>query len=137
MNNCLRLWSLGLGLLAAGPVFSAEPLPWPDETAPAESVLKKSTRLIREKAGIAQGKNPANKEHGAKNGEPGLAPVDRPEDMLQLEPIIVHGQPVPALPPTLHETRVQEFLRTGTIWQGKRFKFWFTSDKGLMLTFPW
>ena len=136
MNNCFRLWSLGLGLLAAGPVFGAEPLPWPDETAPAESVLQKSTRLIREKAGAAPVKVPAGSEQGTKSGEP-LPPKDRPEDMLQLDPFIVHGQPVPALPPTLHETRVQEFLRTGTIWQGKRFKIWFASDKGLMLTFPW
>lgn len=137
MNNCFRLWSLGLGLLATGPVFGAEPLPWPDETAPVESVLKKSTRLIREKAEVTPVKSPSSLEQGAKNGEPSVSSKDHPEDMLQLEPIIVHGQPIPLLPSALHETRVQEFLRTGTIWQGKRFKFWFTSDKGLMLTFPW
>lgn len=137
MNNCFRLWSLGLGLLAAGPLPGAEPLPWPDATAPAESVLQKSTRLIREKASSAQVKSPVSGEQGAKSGEPSLAQADHPEDMLQLDPFIVHGQPVPLLPPALHETRVQEFLRTGTIWQGKRFKIWFASDKGLMLTFPW
>jgi hypothetical protein len=141
MNNCFRLWSLGLGLLAAGPVFGAEPLPWPDETAPAESVLKKSSRLIREKTGLPTSSSTPSPITHNPAAEDLAPPADRPEDMLQLEPFIVHGRQVPVLPPALHETPVQEFVRTGALWEkvGRKFKtkFWFASDKGLMLSFSW
>ncbi len=137
MNSCLRLWSLGLGLLAAGPAIGAEPLPWPDESAPAESVLKKATELIREEAGKSPAASPAITEEKAKGPQPSLAPTEMPADVLQLKPVIVHGTPPALIPPAIRETPAAKFFRTGTIWQGKRSKFWLTGDKGLMFTIFW
>lgn len=132
MKTCFRLWSLGLGLLAFRLVLSAEPLPWPDDAAPAESVLKKSARLILEKAG-----RPGLPEKPA----PVLPPKDSPEDVLQLEPFIVHGPQGPALPPALHETPLATYIRTGNLWEkiGRKIttEIFCRPDKGLGLSFSW
>lgn len=141
MNTCYRLWSLGLGLMAACPVLLAQPLPWPADTAPAESVLKKTARLIREDAGIAQGKAPASREQGAKSGEPNLAPEDNPENVVVLDTMVVREKKALAIPPALHETPVAKYLRTGNFWQriGHRFtsEIFCRPDKGIGLSFSW
>ncbi len=137
MKSGSRLWPLGLALLAASPAIGAEPLPWPDEIARTESVMKKTTELLRAEAGIPPATSPAVTEDQTKNRKPGPESAERPADVLQLEPVIVHGKQPALIPPAVRETPAAKFFRTGTIWQGKRFKFWIAGDKGLMLTFPW
>ncbi|HEX2862041.1 MAG TPA: hypothetical protein VHN79_10395 [Lacunisphaera sp.] len=70
------------------------------------------------------------------------ADVEEPQGaMLELEPMIVDGQRVKPLPPPWRETRVQEVLRTGTVWEkvGARFtqRFWMQGDRGIMFTVSW
>ncbi|MES1168513.1 MAG: hypothetical protein ABUL61_05020, partial [Oleiharenicola lentus] len=60
-------------------------------------------------------------------------------EILVLEPLVVTGKV--DLPPPVHETRVQEFFRTGTLWEkvGSKFtrKFWVKGDRGIMFTLSW
>jgi hypothetical protein len=132
MQISCRLWSIGLVLLAAGPVIGAEPLPWPDDAAPAESALKKSAQLIREEAGRAVAPREPVRD---------LLPADKSENVVVLDKLVVREKRTPAIPPAVHETPVDKFFRTGTIAEhiGKKVttKFWFSGERGLMLSFLW
>jgi hypothetical protein len=129
--------------MAVSPAVRAQsqPQPWPSEAAPAERVLKKSTRLIRENAALTPDKNPARTEQGAASTEPGFRAADSHEGVVVLDPFIVREQRAPALPPALHEAPVRRFLRTGTIWEkvGPRFttKFGVSGDKGIFFRLSW
>jgi hypothetical protein len=70
-------------------------------------------------------------------------PVPRSNDgsTLELEPMIVEGKRVKPIPAPLRETKVQELLRTGVVWEnvGPRFsqRFWMKGDRGVMFTVSW
>jgi hypothetical protein len=70
-------------------------------------------------------------------------PMPRGNDggTLELEPMVVEGKRVKAIPPPVRETKVQELLRTGVVWEnaGARFtqRFWMKGDRGIMFTVSW
>ena len=72
-----------------------------------------------------------------------LKPVEAPptqehsEASIELPAFIVREKRPPALPPRLKETELQQFFRTGTLFETRSgLKLWMKGDKGLMLTFP-
>jgi hypothetical protein len=87
--------------------------------------------LIREQAGIVRSE-PAREENSA---------AANAEETLRLAPMIVEGRRELALPPPVKENRVQEVLRTGTLWKkvGPRFtkRFWVKGDEGIAFTLSW
>ena len=140
MKTYRRLSSLGLvGLMALGPVLDAPPQVVPADPVPKESVVQKTTRLIRYDAYFANAIEPPV--------APNLAPaadhpvVDNPDQAVVFDTLVVREKRIPVLPPVVHETTVAEVLRTGTLWEriGHRFstRFWARGDKGLMLTLSW
>ncbi|MGC4072633.1 MAG: hypothetical protein QM760_08960 [Nibricoccus sp.] len=62
------------------------------------------------------------------------APIEIPEDVVLLDPLETTDKKIPdffpAHPP---ETKFEEFVRTGTIWEKGRIRFWAKGDQGLML----
>jgi hypothetical protein len=134
VKTCFHLWSLGLGLIVAGPILceQPQPLPWPTARAPAESVSKKAARLIWEKAGLP---------NVPEKPESNFPPAESREEVLQLAPMVVREPRPPALPPSLHEAPVRKFLRTGTVWEkvGPKFttKFGVSGDKGIFFRLSW
>jgi hypothetical protein len=71
--------------------------------------------------------------------KPVVAPPtpEHSEQTLELPAFIVREKRPPALPPPLKETQLQEFFRTGTLFETRPgIKLWMKGDKGIMLTFP-
>jgi len=138
MSFPIRIPTLALCLIVTGSIRGAPTEP----TTPAATTTAKSgpilsghihaeiTRLVRQDAGIttAVPDRPAE--------APGPQPVD--EEIVVLAPMTVTERIPPDLTPP-RETRAEVFFRTGTIAEhvGKKVttRFWFASDKGLMLSF--
>lgn len=72
-------------------------------------------------------------------GEPGQRANDGAT--LELEPMVVEGKRVKPIPSPVRETKAQELLRTGVVWEnaGSRFtqRFWMKGDRGIMFTVSW
>ena len=117
---------LGLALLPGG-------LP-AEETlvtakAPRTPMQLQLSRLIREEHGIAAKElAPAGEDAPVVTG-----------DTFHLEPMIVTEEKLKNLPPP--ETKMENFIRTGTIWEkiGRKFtqRFWAKGDEGIMFTLSW
>jgi hypothetical protein len=134
MKISFHLWTFGAGLMMAYPALRAEQPTQPTaDAAPAESVLKKTARLIREDVRLATAA-PAEPV-------PVLPPKDSQEEVLQLDRVFVRAPRVLGLPPVLLETPVAEFFRTGTVWErvGRKFttKVGVKGDEGVFLRFSW
>jgi hypothetical protein len=137
--------SLGLaflpGVLCAGEEVNAEvegrgtkvESPAPPASKSKTRVQDQLNRLIREEAGIA-GPVPAPEEGAAASNE-------EEKETLQLEPLTVEGKRELAWPPPLRENKVQEVMRTGTLWKkvGPRFtrRFWIKGDEGIGFSLSW
>ena len=141
MKMRFQRWSPGLGLMILGTALGVPPEVVPADAMPSESVLQKTTRLIREDAARAAAQGPADAATVAKSAGPDLALLPSPGEPLVFDPMVVHRKQVPEIPPAVHESPVTEVLRTGTFWQkiGPRFttRLWASGDKGLMLTLAW
>ena len=116
-------------LLAFGPAAKAQ-TPVAAAAPPAPSTVKaESLRLIRQDAA-------ATRQNDAKSAD--ANPTVPPDNhTLILERLVVREKRLPPLPPPPPpESKLQEVLRTGTIWQNKKgtVRFWARGDKGLMLT---
>lgn len=118
-----------------GPEPKAEGLQSAAEQAavrkPRTQVQDQLTRLIRQENGIASTVPTAEENK----------PERIAEGTLELEPMIVEGKRELAWPPPVRENRVQEVLRTGTLWErvGSRFtkRFWAKGDRGIGFTLSW
>ncbi len=62
------------------------------------------------------------------------APLETPDDVVLLDPMETTDKKIPDFfPPRPPETKFEEFVRTGTIWEKGRMRFWTKGDRGLML----
>lgn len=62
------------------------------------------------------------------------APIETPEDVVLLDPLETTDKKIPDFfPAHTPETKFEEFVRTGTIWEKGRIRFWAKGDRGLML----
>ena len=133
MKTGFRLFSFALGLMAACLALRAQLVPTVSKPAsdpppaPAGRVQHEITRLLREDAGLSS------------KADPGIPPIESPDEVLVLDPIVVTEKKTPVLPPALHETPVNAFIRTGTIAEhvGRKVttRFWFSD--ALRLSFSW
>lgn len=101
------------------------------DAKPMTRMQRQLNQVIREKAGIT-GLVPVSAADG---------PMVGGEATLLLDPMIVEGEKVKDLPAVPQENKVQEVLRTGTLWEhkGPRFtrRFWIKGDRGIGFTLSW
>ena len=137
MKSSIWFLSCGLGLAATCLDLQAEAGAAPALPKTRTRVQKLLTDLIKEDAGAPTIANPV----AASQPEASSAPAETAENTLVLDPMVVTAKKSLEIPPPLHETRVQEFFRTGTIWKkvGPRFtrEFWFRGDQGIGFTLSW
>lgn len=116
-----------LGALSSAKLSSAEPLPEPA----TRDVKNESLRLIHQDIRAREEARPAKPISNASDTASG--------EVLDLPLIMVkEKKPTPLPPPPPKELKLEEFFRTGTIWESHPggVKLWMKGDKGLMLTFP-
>jgi len=135
MKPAYRLLVVALAVAGLPTVLPAQTTAETPEATNGEARESKSymrsrlTELLKAEAGLVS-TAPVEKPVG---------PVPAPGEMLVLEPLVVTGKV--DLPPPVHETRIQEFFRTGTIWEkvGPKFtrRFWVDGGKGIGFTLSW
>jgi len=115
------------GALSSTELPGAELLPEPV----TRDVKSESLRLIQQDIRVRKGTEPV---------KPTLSsPATTSEEVLDLPDMVVREKKTPQLPsPPPKEPKLQEFFRTGTIWENRSgsVKLWIKGDKGLMLTIP-
>jgi hypothetical protein len=74
----------------------------------------------------------------AQRTRPARGPAAEGGEVLDLPKMVVTEKKPPDLTPPPKEPKLQEFFRTGTIWEARPggVKLWMKGDKGLMLTLP-
>ncbi len=116
-----------LGALSSIGLRGAELIPEPAK----RDVKSESLRLIQQDIRAREEARPARPIPSA--------PTIASEEVLHLPPMVVKEKKPPQLPsPPPKEPKLEEFFRTGTIWESRPggVKLWIKGDKGLMLTFP-
>lgn len=122
--RCVALTCL-LGALSSARLTGAELIPEPA----TREVKTELLRLIQQDIRAREKARPT----------PTNAPATAPGEVLDLPRMVVREKQPPKLPPPPpKEQKLEQFFRTGTIWESRPggVKLWMKGDKGLMLTFP-
>lgn len=129
MKPVLAALACLLGVGSSGDMGGAELVP---EDPARPSAMVELGKLIRQDI---QAKANAERARLAQQPAAGKPPD---EETLTLPPMTVTAKKPPDLTPPPKENKLEEILRTGTIWQSKSggVKLWLKGDKGLMLTIP-
>jgi len=128
MNPRHRLLVVTLAVAGLPPVLRAQAVDNGGTSVPRTLMHRRVAELVKADVGIV---SIAPREEETDVAAPG--------ETLVLEPLVVTGKV--ELPPPRDETRVQEFFRTGTLWEkvGPKFtrRFWVKGDRGIMFTLSW